>query len=423
MKNDQTLSMERADQGRARSGALDATLARLLLQGLAGAPIGVVLWDGARFAAGPGRPVAWIWLKDRSALTRLLLDPDLQFGELYSAGRLEVDGSLVELAEAIYRVDFTSTGRGPLARLLRFLDRPRGNGERRARENIHHHYDIGNDFYRLWLDEQLVYTCAYFPDPSDSLEDAQIAKMEHVCRKLDLKPGERVVEAGCGWGALALHMARHHGVRVRAYNISRSQVAHARERAEREGLADRVEFVDGDYREIAREQPGSCDVFVSVGMLEHVGPGHYQDLGRVIDRVLSPAGRGLIHSIGTPIRAPVNPWIERHIFPGGYTPTLREMMAVFEPFRLSILDVENLRLHYAKTLEHWLGRFEAHQETVRALFDEPFVRAWRLYLSGSTAAFRSGALDLFQVLFNRTGTNDVAWTRAPLYRPRGGEGL
>jgi len=423
MKNDQTLSMERADQGRARSGALDATLARLLLQGLAGAPIGVVLWDGARFAAGPGRPVAWIWLKDRSALTRLLLDPDLQFGELYSAGRLEVDGSLVELAEAVYRVDFTSIGRGPVARLLRRLDRPRGNGERRARENIHHHYDIGNDFYRLWLDEQLVYTCAYFPDPSDSLEDAQIAKMEHVCRKLDLKPGERVVEAGCGWGALALHMARHHGVRVRAYNISRSQVAHARERAEREGLADRVEFVDGDYREIAREQPGSCDVFVSVGMLEHVGPGHYQDLGRVIDRVLSPAGRGLIHSIGTPIRAPVNPWIERHIFPGGYTPTLREMMAVFEPFRLSILDVENLRLHYAKTLEHWLGRFEAHQETVRALFDEPFVRAWRLYLSGSTAAFRSGALDLFQVLFNRTGTNDVAWTRAPLYRPRGGEGL
>jgi len=423
MKNDQTLSMERADQGRARSGALDATLARLLLQGLAGAPIGVVLWDGARFAAGPGRPVAWIWLKDRSALTRLLLDPDLQFGELYSAGRLEVDGSLVDLAEAVYRVDFTSIGRGPVARLLRRLDRPRDNGERRSRENIHHHYDIGNDFYRLWLDEQLVYTCAYFPDPSDSLEDAQIAKMEHVCRKLDLKPGERVVEAGCGWGALALHMARHHGVRVRAYNISRSQVAHARERAEREGLADRVEFVDGDYREIAREQPGSCDVFVSVGMLEHVGPGHYQDLGRVIDRVLSPAGRGLIHSIGTPIRAPVNPWIERHIFPGGYTPTLREMMAVFEPFRLSILDVENLRLHYAKTLEHWLGRFEAHQETVRALFDEPFVRAWRLYLSGSTAAFRSGALDLFQVLFNRTGTNDVAWTRAPLYRPRGGEGL
>ena len=171
--------------------------------------------------------------------------------------------------------------------MLRFVNRPRGNGERQSRENIQHHYDIGNDFYRLWLDEQLVYTCAYFPDPSASLEEAQIAKMDHVCRKLELRPGERVIEAGCGWGALALHMARHYGVQVRAYNISRSQLAYARERARTEGLADRVELIEGDYREIS----GGCDVFVSVGMLEHVGRGHYRRPRRR-DRSRSSGPRG-----------------------------------------------------------------------------------------------------------------------------------
>jgi cyclopropane-fatty-acyl-phospholipid synthase len=245
-----------------------------------------------------------------------------------------------------------------------------------------------------------------------ALDDAQVAKMDYVCRKLDLRPGERVVEAGCGWGALALHMAGHCGVRVRAYNISKSQLAYARERAQAEGLAERVEFVEGDYREIR----GEYDAFVSIGMLEHVGPRHYRELGRVIDRVLAPGGRGLVHSIGSSISAPMNPWIERHIFPGAYTPTVREMMAVLEPFRFAVLDVENLRQHYARTLEHWLDRYEQHVDEVRAMFDEPFVRAWRLYLSGSIAAFHTGALQVFQVLFNRTGGADGDWSRAALYR-------
>jgi cyclopropane-fatty-acyl-phospholipid synthase len=412
MNDDQTVSLVRPGRQESGSGAFDSTLVRFLLRGLAGVPVGFVLWDGTRFATDPKSPVAWFRVRDRQALLKLALNPDLQVGELYSAGRIDVEGSLVDLAEAVYRASLTAAHQGPLAALLRAVNRPRGNAQHQSRENIHHHYDIGNAFYRLWLDEQLVYTCAYFPNPSDSLEHAQTAKMEHVCRKLDLKPGERVIEAGCGWGAMALHMARHHGVEVRAFNISRSQLAYARERADREGLTDRVEFIEGDYREIA----GACDVFLSIGMLEHVGRQHYQDLGRVIDRVLHPDGRGLIHTIGSPISGPLNPWIERNIFPGAYTPTLREMMTVFEPFRFTILDVENLRLHYAKTLEHWLARFESSAEEVRTMFDESFVRAWRLYLSGSVAAFRSGTLDLFQVLFNRPGNNEIAWTRADLYR-------
>jgi cyclopropane-fatty-acyl-phospholipid synthase len=257
----------------------------------------------------------------------------------------------------------------------------------------------------------MIYTCAYFPTETAQLEQAQWAKMDMICRKLRLKRGESVVEAGCGWGGLALFMAREYGVRVRAYNLSGRQIAYARQRARDEGLEDRVSFVQADYRAIR----GVYDVFVSVGMLEHVGSSHFRELGDVINRSLNLNGRGFIHSIGTDRPAPLNPWIERRIFPGAYPPSLREMMAIFETAHLSVLDVENLRLHYAKTLEHWLARFETAAGRIEDMFGPPFVRAWRLYLSGSLAAFRSGKLQLFQVLFQRHGSNDLAWTRAPLY--------
>jgi cyclopropane-fatty-acyl-phospholipid synthase len=276
---------------------------------------------------------------------------------------------------------------------------------------VWHHYDIGNHFYKLWLDEQLLYTCAYFPDPSMTLEEAQIAKMDHVCRKLELRPGQQVLEAGCGWGAFALHMARHYDVRVKAFNVSREQIAYARQEALRQGLSDQVEFVEADWR--AMDEP--CDVFVSVGMLEHVGLRNYQTLGNVIDRCLKPDGRGLLHTIGQNQSLPVNSWIARRIFPGGYPPTLSEMMGILEPNRFSVLDAENLRLHYAETLRHWLERFEDNAETVRDMFDDQFVRMWRLYLCGSLAAFESGELQLFQVLFNRGTSNHVPRTRAAIY--------
>jgi cyclopropane-fatty-acyl-phospholipid synthase len=291
-----------------------------------------------------------------------------------------------------------------------YLLRP--NTLARARENIHHHYDIGNAFYRLWLDEQLVYTCAYFRTPTATLEEAQAAKLDHVCRKLQLQPGEEVVEAGCGWGALALHMARQYGVKVKAYNISKQQLAFARQRARAEGLTGQVEFIEGDYREIG----GTYDAFVSVGMLEHVGLKHYHELGQVIDRCLRPHGRGLIHTIGRNRPIPMNAWIEKRIFPGGYPPSLGEMTAIFEPWRFSMLDVENLRLHYANTLEHWLARFEQAADQVQHMYDADFVRAWRFYLAGSIATFRIGELQLFQVVFTRFDNNDIPWTREFLYR-------
>jgi cyclopropane-fatty-acyl-phospholipid synthase len=328
-------------------------------------------------------------------------------------GRLEVEGDLDQALELLYR----SASRGGrrstwLGRLLGAWSAPKPNHLSGSRRNIRHHYDLGNDFYQLWLDPQLVYTCAYFPSPSETLEAAQCAKMELVCRKLGLEPGQRVVEAGCGWGALALYMARKYQVRVRAYNISHEQIAHARQRAQREGLSDRVEFVEEDWRNIR----DACDVFVSVGMLEHLGVRHYPILGQVIRKCLRPHGRGLIHSIGQTHPCLLNPWIERRIFPGAYPPTLRQIMDILEPSDLAVLDVENLRLHYAETLRHWRQRFEAASDRIRAGYGASFVRMWRLYLAGSTAAFQTGALHLFQVLFSLDSNNAIPWTRSSLYQ-------
>jgi cyclopropane-fatty-acyl-phospholipid synthase len=224
-----------------------------------------------------------------------------------------------------------------------------------------------------------------------------------------------VAEAGCGWGGLARHFARHYGVKVRSYNISKEQIAYARAKAQEQNLSDRVEYVEDDYRNMA----GSYDVFVSVGMLEHVGREHYATLGKVARSILKPEGRALIHSIGRNRPERLNAWIEKRIFPGSYPPSLKETMDIFEPNGFSVLDVENLRLHYAKTLEHWLSRFEDNANTVARMFDEDFVRAWRLYLAGSIAAFTCGTMQLFQIVFTHAHNNHLPWSREHLYRGAG----
>jgi cyclopropane-fatty-acyl-phospholipid synthase len=373
-------------------------------------PVQFVFWNGAKWPASDSETVARLHIRNRRTLWQLLRDPDLRFGDAYTRGDLEIEGDLIECLVGLYHGARAAQQDNALRSGRQ--RRARRNTPAGSRSNIHHHYDLGNDFFRLWLDQEMVYTCAYFPTDTLSLEQAQHAKMEHVCRKLRLQQGETIIEAGCGWGSLARHMARHYGVRVRAYNISHSQITYARERAAAEGLDGQVEFVEDDYRNIS----GRCDAFVSVGMLEHVGPDNYPALGGVIERCLAPHGRGLLHSIGRDQPWPMNGWIERRIFPGAYPPTLREMMAVLEPAGFSVLDVENLRLHYAKTLEHWLARFEAHADQIQDRYDASFVRAWRLYLAGSLAAFLTGWLQLFQVVFTRSGENAIPWSRAHLYR-------
>ncbi len=397
--------------GRRWGDAIEQAIGRRLLRWAGEVPLAIVLPGGSEVRSGAPPPAARLRIASRGALLGLLGPAaELRFGDAYAAGVVDVEGDLQALLDSAFAVP---KGAGPtrLGAWWRRIGRLR-NSPRRARANARHHYDLGNDFYALWLDREMVYTCAYFPTPGASLEDAQVAKMEHVARKLRLRPGETVLEAGCGWGALALHLARRHGVRVRACNVSHEQIAWARARAEREGLADRVEFIADDYRNLT----GRADAFVSVGMLEHVGPEHYADLARVIDRTLAPHGRGLLHSIGRTRPAPFGPFVAQRIFPGAYPPALREMVGLLEPADLAVLDVENLRLHYARTLELWLGRFEARRAEVARRLGEPFVRMWRLYLAGAIAGFRAGSLQLFQVLFARRGVTDVPWTRDHLCR-------
>ena len=396
----------------ARAAGLDQALVSWVLKAAGNPNISVRLWNGDEFQVADGEPVACMEIRDRGAVFQLLRSPSIGFGECYSKGRIEIDGNLrkfmVELTRSIRE---SRRGTYYRAKLRSFLHAARVNSLALSRHDVHHHYDLGNDFYKLWLDDRMVYTCAYFEHPKATLEEAQLSKLDHVCRKLQLEPGQKVIEAGCGWGALAMHMAEHYGVDVIAYNNSREQVRYARERAAAAGLEGRVQFVESDYRNINE----CCDVFVSVGMLEHVGMANYRTLGALIDRCLSPDGIGLIHTIGRSHPAPPDKWIRKHIFPGGHVPSLGEMAAIFEPFQFSVLDVENLRPHYAKTCAIWLENYERVADKVAAMYDETFARMWRLYLAGSSAAFQTGTMQLYQVVFAPQENNSVPKTRAHQY--------
>jgi cyclopropane-fatty-acyl-phospholipid synthase len=392
-------------------GLFEKLLLKKLDRSISQAPIRVA-FSTERFLPPEDANRPTVVIRDRRALARILLDPEVGFGDAYMEGRVEINGDLVRFLEEAYRLMRSGLKRSWYNRFLsNWLLRAQANTLKGSARNIHHHYDLNTDFYKLWLDKEMVYTCAYFPTPTATLEEAQQAKLEHVCRKLQLQPGERVVEAGCGWGALALHMARHYGVTVRAFNISHEQIQYARAQAKRESLSDQVEFIEDDYRNIS----GQFDAFVSVGMLEHVGRENYEGFGNIIHRTIGDFGRGLIHFIGRNQPAPFSAWIRKHIFPGGYAPVLREAMELFERHDYAVLDVENLRFHYAKTLEHWLARYELAAGRISAMFGPEFVRMWRLYLAGSIAGFRIGTLQLFQIVFAGSACQQIPWTRAYLY--------
>ena len=402
------------DQPANGSSALDRRLLERALIFVGQPRIEIELWDGWS-AIGADEPIAKLIVHNRGALYKLVIDPEFTFGELYTDGEMSVEGDLVELMEEIYR-GLSNVGgtRGLLQRGLERLIAPpaKADSPTLSKRNARAHYDLGNEFYSLWLDTaHMQYTCAYYPTQGASLEQAQEAKLELVCRKLNLQPGETVVEAGGGWGGFSKYMAKHHGVKVTSYNVSTEQVAYARAAAERQGLGDVVTYVEDDYRNIS----GSYDVFVSVGMLEHVGIEHQRTLGQTIDRCLKEDGRGLIHSITQISPRPLNKWIEHNIFPGAHPPSLAEMTEIFEPQDFAVNDLENLRPHYALTLKDWLARFDAREAEVLAMFDPAFVRMWRLYLAGSAAAFTAGDLQLYQVVFSRPRSNLLPMTRDHLF--------
>ena len=392
--------------------SFDRSLVLWIMNRIGNPDISIRLWNGDEFPVTDARSVACMEFRERRAVFELLRSPSVGFGDCYTEGLIEIHGDTLAFANEVTRAITNKKDSGYYGPKLRsLLYAMRVNSPARSRHNVRHHYDLGNDFYKLWLDERMVYTCAYYDTPAATLAEAQVAKLDHVCRKLNLQPGQKVIEAGCGWGALAIHMAEHYGVDVIAYNNSREQVAFAKERAAAKNLDGHVTFVEDDYRKVDQR----CDAFVSVGMLEHVGLANYRTLGALIKRCLKPEGFGLIHSIGRSFPDRTDAWIVKQIFPGGHIPSLSEMMRVFEPQKFSIIDVENLRPHYARTCASWLENFEAVADQVADMYDEEFVRMWRLYLAGSSAGFQSGTLQLFQVVFAPRGNNKVPWTREYQY--------
>jgi cyclopropane-fatty-acyl-phospholipid synthase len=302
--------------------------------------------------------------------------------------------------------------------LKRHLDQY--NPAARAQKNVAHHYDLNGRLYSLFLDRDRQYSCAYFPRGDETLEAAQLAKKRHIAAKLCLdRPDLRVLDIGCGWGGLALTLARDHGARVTGITLSREQLTEARARALAEGLEDRVSFELMDYRSVSQQ----FDRIVSVGMFEHVGVGYYKTFLDTVARALTPNGVALLHSIGR-MEGPgaTNAWIDKYIFPGGYSPALSEVLPAVERSRLVATDIEILRLHYAQTLRHWRWRFAANRDTIASIYDERFCRMFEFYLSSSELAFRRGGNMVFQIQL-AARQDAVPLTRDYLYADAGRIGI
>lgn len=383
---------------------IDGLLSKVITTGR----LTIVMPDGKErsFGPGDGGKHLRIRLTDRRIAFDVARNPRLGVGEGYMDGRIVIeDGTILELMELVVGANrWEEKGGGRKA--LNKGKRPwkalfRRNEAKASRKNVAHHYDIGNELYRLFLDDDLQYSCAYFTDPANSLEQAQADKKAHIAAKLDLKPGQRVLDIGSGWGGTALYLNRVADVDVLGITLSQEQLKVARERAEAAGVADRVKFELIDYRHLE----GRFDRIVSIGMFEHVGAAHYDEFFAHCRDLLTDDGVMLLHTIGKYGKASApDPFTDKWIFPGYHLPSISQMAAASEKARLITTDIETLRQHYAYTLRHWLQRTQAHKAEIVALYDERFYRMWEFYLAGGIVGFELGSMCNYQLQYVRNRT-------------------
>ena len=369
----------------------------------------VIFWDGSAHDFGSGTDFI-IRFKNREALRKVFFDTSLGFGEGYMNGDIEVEGDLRE----VVRVGLLSgqvdekTKKSVLNTLaLSILQR---NSKKKDRQSVSYHYDLGNDFYKLWLDRKMLYSCAYFKNDSTSLEQAQTEKINLCCRKLQLKHNERLLDIGCGWGSLLITAAKNFGIHGVGITLSQEQLAYGREQIAEEGLQDRVHLEYLDYRDLLQLRQ-TFDKVVSVGMFEHIGKANMKLFLENVQSVLRPNGLLLLHTIGKTVEEPTNNWIRKYIFPGSYLPDLGSILKNCSGLGFNFIDCENMRLHYSKTLDNWSERFEKNESKIRSMFDDRFIRMWRFYLAGCSAMFKLGQIHLFQLLFSAGVRNDLPLTR------------
>ena len=354
------------------------------------------------FSGQPG-PNVTMRLSDRSLYYKLVFNPELNAGEAYMDGRMSFEDSTLRDFLTLFSLNRLSLGSYPLQKVLRRVSRMFKKGQQanpigKAQQNVAHHYDLGNDFYKLFLDEGLQYSCAYFSNDDNTLEQAQRNKLRLLAAKLNLSPGLKILDIGCGWGDLALYLARLEDVEVVGVTLSKEQFELANARARKAGLDNRVRFELKDYRKVEDR----FDRIVSVGMFEHVGVHHYGEFFGKINELMDDDGLALIHSIGH-MSPPgtASPWLRKYIFPGAYSPALSEVFEVVEQNSLWVTDLEVLRLHYAKTLAHWVQRFEANRDKIEAMYDARFARMWEFYLISAEMMFRTGSQLVFHMQLAR----------------------
>jgi len=357
--------------------------------------------DGKMETFGDGMPHVTLRFHDKRAVTQLVLNPDLALGELYMDGRLTVEnGGTIRDALDLLMMNLGMVQPGGLHKFVRGFRRvtrrfSQFNPAKKSKEHVAHHYDLDGRLYDLFLDKDKQYSCAYFSAPGETLEEAQIGKKRHIAAKLHIdKPGLKVLDIGCGWGGLALDLARDTRAKVLGVTLSEEQIGIAQDRAAKAKLEDNCRFELVDYRALG----GKYDRIVSVGMFEHVGAPYYDAFFAKVRELLSDDGVALIHTIGR-LDGPgsTNSWIAKYIFPGGYVPALSEMTAAIEKSGLMVTDVEVLRLHYAQTLLEWSKRFQANRARAAEIYDERFCRMWEFYLAGAEMAFRHDGQVVFQV--------------------------
>ncbi|MCU0117169.1 C17 cyclopropane fatty acid synthase CfaB [Pseudomonas sp. B2M1-30] len=381
-------------------------------------PLRLRLWDGHEFDLGP-EPSVTIVVKDPQMVAQLT-HPSLDaLGGAFVEGKVELEGSISEVIRVCDELSTALLDEDEDSQPVRTL-----HDKATDAKAISYHYDLSNEFYQLWLDSNMVYSCAYFETGSESLEQAQEAKFRHLCRKLRLQPGEYLLDVGCGWGGLARFAAREFGAKVFGITLSKEQLALARERVKTEGLEDQVELQLLDYRDLP--QDGRFDKVVSVGMFEHVGHANLPEYTRILFGAVKDGGLVMNHGItakhtdGRPVGRGAGDFIEKYVFPNGELPHLSMISAAISEAGLEIVDVESLRLHYARTLDHWSERLEDNLEAAGKMVPEQALRIWRLYLAGCAYAFAHGWINLHQILAVKAhpdGSHELPWTRDDIYNP------
>ncbi|MFP4198683.1 MAG: class I SAM-dependent methyltransferase [Halanaerobium sp.] len=385
---------------------------------IAGEKFEIEYWDGESKVFNPqlkSETAFKIIFSEKLSLNEIRKSPQLKLAEAYMEEKINFEGDIKALIETAGKNIFELMEEIEKYKIDQVVDFQTAESPAEEEEGVRKHYDLGNDFFKLWQDETMTYSCAYFKDEGDDLKKAQLQKIDHVLKKLNLEPGERLLDIGCGWGSLALRAAKKYGVEVMGITLSKEQEIEAKRRAAEAGLADKIEIRRQDYRDLASEKE-EFDKILSVGMFEHVGKENIPLYFEAVDKMLKNRGLSLLHTITHLKEQPVHPWLQKYIFPWGYIPSLREIVWELPEQNFHLLDAEDIGYHYSLTAERWLDNYEKVSDQVKEKFDEKFYRMWRTFLMGVVFTFRYASTSVHQILFSKGKNTELPLSRDYIYR-------